>query len=46
MLPLSSASQRLVGNQLTIPISDFSLEDLRDDCFLAKAPKKKSQLQD
>jgi hypothetical protein len=56
ILPLFSASQRPVGNQLTISISDYSLEDLREESFLAIAlnkssvivcqPQKRSQLED
>jgi hypothetical protein len=37
-LPLFSASQKLVGSQLTILIYDFSLEDLREELFSCHNP--------
>jgi peroxiredoxin family protein len=39
MLQLSSASQKVIGCQLTIPIFDSSLEDLTEELFSCYNPK-------
>jgi hypothetical protein len=41
-LPLSSASQKLVGNQLSISIFDSYLKDLKEEFFFAIAINKLS----